>query len=209
MENHFLLHFTVWDLRQHLRCYFHYKRNRVKIMKTYIYRGGFPIVEKSGVGKAIEHQEKMLNAVEAPRAARWKEATVVHMNTVFPDSVIAAFIAKMQKKKVIYYGHSTMEDFKNSFIGSNLAAPIFKKWICFCYNLGDVVVTPTEYSRKLLEGYGLKRKIYPITNGVDTEFFGQGQVYRLWCLRQHLPQAGDHDRRRRPPQARRYVLQQG
>ena len=96
-------------------------------MKTYIYRGGFPIVEKSGVGKAIEHQEKMLNAVEAPRAARWKEATVVHMNTVFPDSVIAAFIAKMQKKKVIYYGHSTMEDFKNSFIGSNLAAPIFKK----------------------------------------------------------------------------------
>ena len=70
-------------------------------MKTYIYRGGFPIVEKSGVGKAIEHQEKMLNAVEAPRAARWKEATVVHMNTVFPDSVIAAFIAKMQKKKVI------------------------------------------------------------------------------------------------------------
>ena len=72
-------------------------------MKTYIYRGGFPIVEKSGVGKAIEHQEKMLNAVEAPRAARWKEATVVHMNTVFPDSVIAAFIAKMQKKKVIYY----------------------------------------------------------------------------------------------------------
>ena len=71
-------------------------------MKTYIYRGGFPIVEKSGVGKAIEHQEKMLNAVEAPRAARWKEATVVHMNTVFPDSVIATFIAKMQKKKVIF-----------------------------------------------------------------------------------------------------------
>lgn len=73
-------------------------------MKTYIYRGGFPIVEKSGVGKAIEHQEKMLNAVQAPRAARWKEATVVHMNTVFPDSVIAAFIAKIQKKKVIYMG---------------------------------------------------------------------------------------------------------
>ena len=39
----------------------------------------------------------MLNAVEAPRAARWKEATVVHMNTVFPDSVIIVFI-KMQRK---------------------------------------------------------------------------------------------------------------
>ena len=46
-------------------------------MKTYIYRGGFPIVEKSGVGKAIEHQEKMLNAVQATRAARWKEITLL------------------------------------------------------------------------------------------------------------------------------------
>ena len=140
-------------------------------MKTYVYRGGFSIVEKSGVGKAIEHQEKMLNAMHASRADRWKDAAVVHMNTVLPDSVIAACIAKLQKKKVIYYGHSTMEDFKNSFIGSNLAAPLFKKWICFCYNLGDVIVTPTEYSQKLLEGYRLKRKIYSITNGVDTEFF--------------------------------------
>ncbi len=29
------------------------------------------------------------------------------------------------------------------------------------------------------------------------------------CLRQHLPQAGDHDRRCRPPQAGGHVLQQG
>ena len=50
-------------------------------MKTYVYRGGLSIVEKSGVGKAIEHQEKMLNAMHASHADRWKDATVVHMNT--------------------------------------------------------------------------------------------------------------------------------
>ena len=85
-------------------------------MKTYIYRGGFPIVEKSGVGKAIEHQEKMLNAVEAPRAARWKEATVVHMNTVFPDSVIAAFIAKTQK---LFVTPAFLSQMRNGFLISN------------------------------------------------------------------------------------------
>ena len=115
-------------------------RNGVNFMKTYVYRGGLSIVGKSGVGKAIEHQEKMLSAMHASHVDKWKDATVVHI-------------------------------FKNSFIGSNLAAPLFKKWICFCYNLGDVIVTPTEYSQKLLAGYGLKRKIYSITNGVDTEFF--------------------------------------
>ena len=74
-------------------------------------------------------------------------------------------------KKVVYYGHSTMEDFRNSFIGSNLAAPLFRRWICRCYRMGDVILTPTEYSRKLLKGYGLTAPIYSLTNGVDTKFF--------------------------------------
>ena len=64
-----------------------------------------------------------------------------------------------------------MEDFRNSFIGSNRFAPLFKKWICFCYGFGDIVITPTEYSRGLLESYGIQKKIYAVSNGVDTEFF--------------------------------------
>ena len=46
-----------------------------------------------------------------------------------------------------------MEDFRSSFKGSNALAPLFKRWITFCYGLGDVVLTPTEYSRRLLESY--------------------------------------------------------
>lgn len=100
----------------------------------------------------------------------WKEADIVQINTVLPDSPLVAQRARRQGKKVVYYGHSTMEDFKNSFIGSNLVAPLFKKWIRHCYRQGDVVITPTEYSRKLLMSYGLHRKVYSLTNGVDTDF---------------------------------------
>lgn len=140
-------------------------------MKIYLYKGGFSIVRKSGVGSAIRHQEQMLRETGAPVTEHWKEADVVHINTVFPDSVIAAYLAKKQGKRVVYYGHSTMEDFRNSFIGSNKAAPLFQKWICFCYGLGDVILTPTEYSRRLLAGYGVSKPVYSITNGVDTDFF--------------------------------------
>lgn len=108
-----------------------------EIMKTYIYEGGFGIVAKSGVGSAIKHQKNMLKQADIEEAKGWKEADIVHINTVFPDSVLAACLAKMQGKKVVYYGHSTMEDFRNSFIGSNRFAPLFKKWICFCYGLGE------------------------------------------------------------------------
>ncbi|OUQ23469.1 glycosyl transferase family 1 [Lachnoclostridium sp. An131] len=140
-------------------------------MKIYIYKGGFSIVKRSGVGSAVCHQEQMLRMTGAPLTDSWRNADVVHINTVFPDSALAAYVAGRQKKRVVYYGHSTMEDFRNSFIGSNFAAPYFKKWLCFCYGMGDLVLTPTEYSRRILEGYGIKKPLYAITNGVDTDFF--------------------------------------
>ena len=98
-------------------------------MKVYIYKGGQSLVAKSGVGSAIRHQEKMLRAAGVTVTDVWKEADVVQINTVLPDSPLVARRARRQGKKVVYYGHSTMEDFKNSFIGSNLAAPLFKKRI--------------------------------------------------------------------------------
>ena len=157
-------------------------------MKIYIYKGGLSLVAKSGVGSAIRHQEKMLRAAKVTVTDVWKEADIVQINTVLPDSPLVARRARRQGKKVVYYGHSTMEDFKNSFIGSNLAAPLFKKWIRHCYRQGDVVITPTEYSRELLMKYDLHREIYALTNGVDTEFFHKteqaGGRFRIFF---HLP----------------------
>ncbi|QDW75098.1 glycosyltransferase family 4 protein [Lachnospiraceae bacterium KGMB03038] len=157
-------------------------------MKIYIYKGGLSVVRKSGVGSAILHQEKMLVETGAPLTNYWKEATVVHINTVFPDAVLAARAARKQGKQVVYYGHSTMEDFKHSFIGSDVLAPLFKKWICHCYEMGDVIVTPTEYSRRLLLEYGIKKPIYAVTNGVDIQFFQPdkeaGERFRR---RYHIP----------------------
>ena len=85
-------------------------------MKIYIYKGGLSLVAKSGVGSAIRHQEKMLRAAKVTVTDVWKEADIVQINTVLPDSPLVARRARRQGKKVVYYGHSTMEDFKNSFI---------------------------------------------------------------------------------------------
>lgn len=157
-------------------------------MKIYIYKGGLSLVAKSGVGSALRHQEKMLQAAGVTVTDIWKEADIVQINTVLPDSPLVARRARRQGKKVVYYGHSTMEDFKNSFIGSNLAAPLFKKWICHCYSLGDLIITPTEYSRRLLLNYGLHREIYALTNGVDTDFFHKTeQAGGQFRARFHIP----------------------
>ena len=140
-------------------------------MRVQIYNGSMRLVAKSGVGQAMLHQKKMLGCVGIEATDDWDNRAPIHLNTVFPDAVLTAVAAKMRGRKVIYYGHSTEEDFKGSFIGSTMLAPLFRRWITFCYGLGDVVITPTEYSRRLLVGYGIKKPVYSLTNGIDTSFF--------------------------------------
>ena len=147
-------------------------------MSVYLYPGGFRLIHKSGVGQAILHQRKALMAAGIPLAQTLAAGDIVHINTVFPDSLLAALAARFSGKKVVYYAHSTMEDFRRSFPGSNWFAPLFKRWIKQCYQMGDVIITPTDYSRNLLLGYGVQKPIYSLTNGVDTDFFAPGETRR-------------------------------
>ena len=141
-------------------------------MSIYLYRGGEKLVGRSGVGQAIRHQADSLTRCGLTVTDRFVPDTdAVHINTVLPDSVAAALLAHLRGRKVVWYGHSTMEDFRGSFRGSDLLAPLFRRWITFCYGLGDVVLTPTPYSRRLLAGYGLRKPVYDLSNGVDTDFF--------------------------------------
>ena len=111
-------------------------------MSVYLYPGGVRLIRKSGVGQAILHQQKALMAAGVPLAQTMGTGDIVHINTVFPDSLLIALRAKLSGKKVIYYAHSTMEDFRRSFPGSNWFAPLFKRWIRLCYQMGDVIITP-------------------------------------------------------------------
>lgn len=146
-------------------------------MKILIYAGALKKVEKSGVGQAIYHQKDALESVGVPVTFnKKKEYDAVHINTIFPDSFFMSLKARAKGKKVIYYAHSTKEDFKNSFVGSNLLAPFFKWWIKRCYNRGDVLITPTPYSKELLESYGIKKKIHPLSNGINLSDFSRSSV---------------------------------
>ncbi len=137
-----------------------------------LYQGGYSFVRKSGVGQAIVHQENILHTMNIKTSRSYqKDDYIVHINTIFPNAVLEALKARNRGQQVIWFAHSTEEDFRNSFPGSNLLAPFFRRWITFCYQLGNVIITPTEYSRHLLQNYGIKKPVYVLSNGVDTEYF--------------------------------------
>ena len=152
-------------------------------MKILLYTENEKMLSKSGLGKAIKHQMRALeeNSIEYTTDPE-DDYDIIHINYYGPMSYMLAKKAKKLGKKVIYHAHSTEEDFKNSFILSNQIAPAFKTWLIKCYSLGDHILTPTPYSKKLLKSYGLKNPITDISNGIDVNFFKKdkklGELFR-------------------------------
>ena len=145
-------------------------------MKVLLYTEFEKSIGKSGLGKAIKHQIRALedNNIEYTTNPK-DDYDIVHINFYGLKSYFMAKKAHKKGKKVVYHAHSTEEDFRNSFKFSNVIAPLFKWWICKCYKLGDHIITPTPYSKKLLEGYGLTN-ISAISNGIDTNFFKKDDI---------------------------------
>ncbi len=143
-------------------------------MKVLLYTENEKLVGKSGLGKAIKHQMKALEHVGINYTNNPKEDyDILHINTYFPKSYFLAKKAKKMGKKIVYHAHSTEEDYKDGFIFAKQTSKLFKKWLIKCYSLGDVIVTPTPYSKRLLQGYkGLEgKKIIDVSNGIELEFF--------------------------------------
>ena len=141
-------------------------------MKVLLYTEGEKLFAKSGLGKAIHHQMQALEYEHIEYTTNIQDNyDIVHINWYGPNSFALAKIAKKKGKKIVYHAHSTEEDFKNGFIFCKQISPAFRKWLIRCYSLGDVIITPTPYSKRLLEGYGIKNKIYAISNGIDLDKF--------------------------------------
>ena len=145
-------------------------------MKVLLYTENEKILSKSGLGKAIKHQMNALKAVNIEYTTNPKDDfDIAHINFYGLKSYRLAKKLKKQGKKIVYHAHSTEEDFRNSFIFSNQVSKLFKKWLIKCYTLGDAIITPTEYSKKLLQSYGIKNDIYVVSNGVELKNFGHDE----------------------------------
>ena len=129
-------------------------------------------IQQSGVGRAQLHQEMALNSAGIAYTTNYKDDfDMVHINTVFPHSLVVAKRAKAAGKPVIYHAHSTMEDFKNSYAFSNQASLGFKYWLNTCYNSADLILTPSQYAKDLLEKYDIDKPIHVISNGIDLSYW--------------------------------------
>lgn len=140
-------------------------------MKTLLYFEDADGIKNSGIGRARSHQMKALEkaGVQFTTDPNEKGIILAHINTLWAKS--HKLLRKCHKNgiPVIVHGHSTYEDFRNSFRCWKLIEPIFDRQIKYMYSRADMIITPTEYSKNLIEGYGFNKKVIAISNGIDLD----------------------------------------
>lgn len=139
-------------------------------MKVCLYFESENLIQTSGIGRAFQHQKAALTSAGIEYTTDpFDDYDILHINTYGMNSENVINNARRKGRKVIYHAHSTEEDFRNSFVLSNMIAPIFKNIITNLYGKADALITPTPYSKSILEGYGLDLPIYPVSNGIELE----------------------------------------
>ena len=146
-------------------------------------------LDRSGIGTATSHQRRALSehvtGVE-PVASLWtggsirgggtaalrgrnpiRDVDVVHCHLPGPASLALARLARRRGVPVVFHAHVTSEDFAGSFRGSTAAAPALRRYLRRAYSAADLVLCPSEYTKRRLEEYPIDAPVEPITNGVD------------------------------------------
>lgn len=98
---------------------------------------------------------------------------ILHINIPFLRSISAVRRARKKGVKIVMSSHATAEDFSGVWRVSNFLIPLARRYYRFVYNKADVVIAPTEYTKSLLLGYPVKKRIEVVSCGVDFSKFKQ------------------------------------
>jgi 1,2-diacylglycerol-3-alpha-glucose alpha-1,2-glucosyltransferase len=139
-------------------------------MKTLLFFENQKAIKVSGIGRAMRHQKQALTLAGVPYTMNPKDTfDIAHINTIFLESYHVLKTCKRKHIPVIVHGHSTLEDFKHSFKGYQLMAVWFNHQLLKVYKHADLIITPTLYSKGLIDHYHLGVKVIAISNGIDLQ----------------------------------------
>jgi 1,2-diacylglycerol-3-alpha-glucose alpha-1,2-glucosyltransferase len=147
---------------------------------------------ESGILTSIINTKKMLRFLESEGVKffenSYKVCDVMHAQTFGPIAFVMALAHKLRRKKVIIHAHTTHYDMKNSYRGSNFLSKCLKWYLSFYYNLADVCIAPSDYTKGvLLKTLKLKTYVVVLSNGIDVSMISNdaslGTVFRKkWRL---------------------------
>jgi len=96
---------------------------------------------------------------------------IYHFQTALPQSLLKAKILhknRRRKYKILMTGHTTIEDFRDSFLFSNRIDFALIPYLTKYYSYADYLIAVSNYNRHILVRYGYEPSaIRVISNGID------------------------------------------
>lgn len=140
-------------------------------MKVLIYLAHSKSLANSGIGRAQYHQAKALELAGVDYTFDKKDSfDIEHINSYGFLSYLLLRKCKRKGIPVIVHGHSTHEDFKESFRFWKLMAHKYNSLMDRMYRNADLIITPTQYSKNLIGNYrNINCEIKAISNGINLD----------------------------------------
>lgn len=123
-----------------------------------------------GAETSINHQIKAFekNDIEYTTDPS-EDYDILHLNLLGLPSIYHLLKAKRKGKKVVIHVHWTAENFRDSFRGSNITAPLVDMYTKFAYNRADLLIAVSDYTKGVIESKDIDTDIKVLSNGVDGE----------------------------------------
>lgn len=124
-----------------------------------------------GAKVSFEHQKKMLEqrGIEHTQDAS-EDHDILHINLLGPPALYQIFkAARDEDRKIVVHTHLTAENFKGSYTGSSLFAPIVDLYTKYAYSRADKLIAVSEYTKGVIKSKGIDTETRVISNGVDGE----------------------------------------
>lgn len=140
-------------------------------MKVLIYFESQDKIKKSGIGRALKHQMQALTSAGIDFTLDKNDSyDLAHINTYFAKSKKLLKKCKKQGIPAIVHGHSTIEDFKESFALWPLVAKVwYNPNLMYFYKNADHILTPTPYSKRCIDAYNLGTPVDVVSNGIHVD----------------------------------------
>ncbi len=147
-------------------------------MKILLYFENEKMIKKSGIGRALRHQIEACKLQGLEYTTNPKDSfDVAHINTYYRRSYHLAKKLRKHNVPCIVHGHSTKEDFRKSFRLWQLIQYTINHKLKKIYSIPDLIITPTNYSKKLIENYPFVHcPVRAISNGIDLKNYAQGEL---------------------------------
>ena len=146
-------------------------------MKVLLYFEKANALKQSGIGRALRHQKKALESIGVEVTLDPKDSyDIAHINTLFNKSYKLLKKCNKNNIPVIVHGHSTVEDFRESFRCWKLVKGSFYRCLFKMYRNAKYIITPTPYSKNLIENYkGVNAKVFALSNGIDLDEYAHNE----------------------------------